>query len=165
MCLKSVDFKMEYIADEFYGVGYKIFTHTNNSLDRMCNGFDGFQYKLNEWLEANTYLFENIPIFDDYNFIKQSYPRGFHIFTSIKDAEMYRSATERTMKIYKNKMYKVLFKDIRAFGQQELYWDYDPIMSLNNRSFPTTLCIIAGKMMIKEQIPFSWEKNDVSNQS
>lgn len=93
MCLEKVS-NNEHIP-EASGVGWKVFDL--DSQERLVSWYiSGEQqarnpYEINKWYEAYSFTFKD----------KEEYWRGFHIFTTRRDAKKWYSAISRQSMIYK----------------------------------------------------------------
>jgi len=120
MCLKTVDFALEYDnSHEFVGYGYK----------RIAK-FDLDKYK--NWTECLFTRCSNRRRITSSIYAKDSkvYPPGFHIFLNKIDAERYNSYNSSVVVIVK-------YKNVIAFG-------------INNGGQSWGPCIIARHMKIVE---------------
>lgn len=151
MCLISLDFTMLWDEKEndYVGKGYKYIEYSRGE---FWPAKDGYKYSLNTWMKSNQY--KGSSLFVEKEGIQ--YSRGFHIFLNLDDAAYYRS---KLMTMYdKPKLHPVLYKDVRAFGQQEIYGKHNYRVGYHRGP-----CVIAHEMKILDPIPFPWETENVPN--
>jgi hypothetical protein len=138
MCLKKVQFAMSVVDNQLVGEGYKV---VQKNLTALV--YRNFIYEVGEWQTAGD--LKKIPIQGDiYAMSKDGenvYPRGFHIFLNVEDAKEYAKANGGGSIVY-----KVQFKEILAFGLNEVvYNDKD-------RKWENGDCVVSLHMKLVEEV-------------
>lgn len=120
MCLYSVDFKLQWDADEddFVGYGYKAYPRSVfDSLGRICSKkHRGVRLSKSVWMEAEG-INGDLSLTTKSSFGKDYFP-GFHIFPSYYMAEEYaKGYSGDFMSGYK--IARVKFKNVVSYGEQK----------------------------------------------